>query len=328
MSRYIPLILGALLIVGLTIPQVMMTDRLSGTNVTAQQRAELLKLVPKDFGDWHGEDKPVDEIVRKTAGAIGYISRDYRNARTGERVDLWLIVGHSRDVSFHTPDVCYPASGMTARGKENALYPLVVQGLPDTPMWTNTFFKEDITGRRLVRVFWAWYNPKASEEEGAIAWEAPSNARWHFGNARALYKMYFTSEMRDPQETAEQSACVRFAREFLPEVDKALAAVYGNLNAQKAAEAAETTNSPASAKPSKPADANATESAAPSGEASPEAKSEDKADAGEKATAEGVYASGPVDANGNPAPAAEVPAKGRSEEIPGAATSAPAENAQ
>ena len=46
------------------------------------------------------------------------------------------------------------------------------------------------------------------------------------GNARALYKMYFTSEMRDPMETAEESACLRFAREFLPVVNKALAVVY------------------------------------------------------------------------------------------------------
>jgi hypothetical protein len=39
--------------------------------------------------------------------------------------------------------------------------------------------------------------------------------------------MYFTSEMRDPGETAEQSPCLRFAREFLPEVEKALGEVYG-----------------------------------------------------------------------------------------------------
>jgi hypothetical protein len=52
MTRYLPIILGIVLIVGLTIPQVVMTDRLAGANVTAEQRAELLKLVPKSFGDW------------------------------------------------------------------------------------------------------------------------------------------------------------------------------------------------------------------------------------------------------------------------------------
>ena len=238
MSRYIPLILGALLIVGLTIPQVMMTDRLSGTNVTAQQRAELLKLVPKDFGDWHGEDKPVDPLVQKSAGAVGAVSRNYRNARTGERVDLWLIVGHARDVAFHTPDICYPSSGFEARGKENAVYPLVMPGRPDTPMWTNTFFKEDVSGRTLLRVFWTWYNPEAEDHKDKVVWEAPKNARWFFGNTRALYKMYFTSEARDGLETADQSVCVRFAKDFLPEVDKALLAMYGKAPAEGSANAA------------------------------------------------------------------------------------------
>ena len=95
-----------------------------------------------------------------------------------------------------TPDVCYRGSGFEARGKENSLYPLVMLGMPDTPMWTNTFFKEDVSGRSLLRVFWTWYNPESADNEGKIVWEAPSNARFHFGNSRALYKMYFTSEMR------------------------------------------------------------------------------------------------------------------------------------
>lgn len=227
MARYFPILLGVALIVGLTIAQIQMTDRLSGSNVSAAQRAELLKKVPMDFGDWHGEDKPVDEKVRETAGAVGAVSRTYRNTRTGEKVDLWLIVGHAREVSFHTPDACYPASGFETRGKENALYPLSVPGLPDTPFWTNTFFKEDeVTGRGVIRVFWSWYNPESTENQGKVVWEAPPNARWHFGNTRSLYKMYFTSEMRDAMETAEQSACLHFARDFLPELDKALSEVH------------------------------------------------------------------------------------------------------
>ena len=92
--------------------------------------------------------------------------------------------------------------------------------------WTNTFFKEDFSGRQLIRVFWSWYDTESDEHEGEVVWEAPTNPRWYFGNTRALYKMYFTSEMRDPMETAEQSPCLQFAREFLPEVNKALSTVY------------------------------------------------------------------------------------------------------
>jgi hypothetical protein len=257
-------LIGVLLIVGLTIQEVRMTDRMSGTNVSADERAKLISSVPKDFGDWHGEDKPVDPTVQKVAGAIGAVSRTYRNSRTGERVDLWLIVGHSRDVAFHTPDVCYRGSGFEARGKENSTYNLVLTGLPDTPMWTNTFFKEDaLSGRSLIRVFWTWYNPESPENENKVEWEAPSNARFHFGNTRALYKMYFTSEMRDPMETAEQSSALRFAKDFLPEVDKALLDMHNQLHAGSTTDSTAKSPAAAATTPAEPTtDAAKTESAA------------------------------------------------------------------
>lgn len=236
MSRYLPIVLGVLVIVGLTIPQIRMSDRFASSNVSAEQRAKLLDNVPKKIGDWIGEDKPVDPTVKQTAGAVGAVSREYRNVRTNERVDLWLIVGHARAISSHTPNICYRASGFEMRAPENSLYPMEFEGVPKAPFWTNTFVKADVTGRRLVRVFWSWYNPEADENKGKVVWEAPGNARWHFGNTRSLYKMYFTSEMREPSETAEDSACRRFAREFMPIVNKALAEVYGGPDAAEAAE--------------------------------------------------------------------------------------------
>jgi hypothetical protein len=86
--------------------------------------------------------------------------------------------------------------------------------------WTNTFTKEDDTGRHIERVFWSWYRPRAEEP---VEWKAPEHPRIAFGNSRALYKMYFTNEMRDPAETTEQSPCIRFARDVLPIIDKAIA---------------------------------------------------------------------------------------------------------
>lgn len=235
MSRYIPIVAGVLLIVGLTIAQGIMTDRLAGANVSVEQRSELLKLVPMNFDDWEGEDKKVDEYVKEVAGSVGTaVSRSYRNSRTGERVDLWLIVGHARDISAHTPNICYPASGFVARSKENGLYPFVMEG-KEIPFLTNTFHKEDVTGRHLIRVFWTWFNSASEENDRKVVWEAPHNARYHFGNSRALFKMYFTNEMRDLQETAEQSASIHFARDFLPEVEKALAGVYDLNEGGKAA---------------------------------------------------------------------------------------------
>jgi hypothetical protein len=233
MWRYLPIATGIVVIVGLTIVEIRISDRFKASNVKAEQFAKLLDDIPMDIGDWHGQDLPVDEQVRRTAGAVGYVSRQYRNSRTQEEVNLWLIVGHARDVSSHTPEICYPSSGFTMRAPENSLHPFIVEGQPRADFYTNTFIKEDITGRQLVRVFWSWYRPN---EEGTVAWEAPEHPRWTFGNARALYKMYFSSVMRSPQETTEQSPCARFARDFLPVVNKALAAYGGGLPpAQKAA---------------------------------------------------------------------------------------------
>jgi hypothetical protein len=72
----------------------------------------------------------------------------------------------------------------------------------------------------VIRVFWSWFKPNSDH---TIKWEAPTNVRWTFGNARSLYKMYFTSVMKDIRETTDQSPCMKFAEQFMPVVDKALA---------------------------------------------------------------------------------------------------------
>ncbi len=271
MSRYLPIVVGVLLIVGLTIVQVRMTDRFSDTNITAKQQAELLKNVPMEVGDWRGTDMDVAENIKQTAGAVGVVSRRYRNTRTNEEVDLWLIVGHGRSVSAHTPDICYPSSGFSARATENSVHNMVMNDESTVPFLTNTFYREDhITGRQLYRVFWNWFNTEDEKHEGNVVWEAPTNARWHFGNTRALYKMYFTSVMRDHMETAEQSPAANFAKEFIPVVNQALSQVHMDepTNSASTDAAAELTTAEATEEPSEPVEP-ATESAAPAADAIP-----------------------------------------------------------
>lgn len=219
MFRQVPIILGVLALIGLTVAEARMSGRFEGSDITEEQFAELLKKVPKDIGDWHGTDQEVGEVERKTAGARGYLSREYKNAITGEAVGIWLIVGHSKDIMRHTPDVCYPSSGFIMRAPDNSLQSFVFDGQKMGDFFTNTFIKEDATGRQLKRVFWSWHKPS---EEGDVEWKAPKTVRWEFGNARSLYKLYFTSNMRDLRETTDDSSCMKFAKEFLPVVDKAL----------------------------------------------------------------------------------------------------------
>ena len=219
MIRQLPIILGVVALIGFTVAEARISGRFQGSNMTEEQFAALLKNVPLDIGEWHGTDLPVEEQVKMTAGARGYVSRSYKNAITGEVVTIWLIVGHAKDVVRHTPDVCYPSSGFTTRAPENSLQSFVFDGKSMGNFYTNTFIKEDSTGRQLVRVFWSWYKPS---DDGTVEWLAPKIVRWQFGNAPSLYKLYFTSNMRDLRETTEESMCMKFAKEFLPVVDKAL----------------------------------------------------------------------------------------------------------
>ena len=128
MMRQMPIILGVLALVGLTVAEARMSGRFEGSDITEEQFAAMLKNVPLDIGDWHGTDQPVGEIERQTAGARGYVSREYKNAITGEAVGIWLIVGHAKDIMRHTPDVCYPSSGFIMRAPENSLQSFVFDG--------------------------------------------------------------------------------------------------------------------------------------------------------------------------------------------------------
>jgi Protein of unknown function (DUF3485) len=220
MFRELPIILCVLAIVGLTYAESRIAGRFEGSDLTEEQFTALLKNVPEDIGDWHGEDLPVEEQVQKTTGARGYVSRAYRNSVTGDEVTLWLIVGHSKDICRHTPNICYPSQGFKPRADTDSHFSF--DGPVPTDFFTNTFIKEDASGRQVVRVFWSWYRPTS---DGVIRWEAPNNVRWQFGNSRTLYKMYFTSIMKDIGETTDQSPCTKFAEQFLPIVDNALSTV-------------------------------------------------------------------------------------------------------
>jgi hypothetical protein len=219
MMRQVPIILGVLALVGLTVAEARMSGRFEGSDMTEEQFAELLKNVPLEIGDWQGTDQPVGEIERQTAGARGYVSREYKNTITGESVGIWLIVGHAKDIMRHTPDICYPSSGFIMRAPENSLQSFVFDGQEMGEFFTNTFVKEDLSGRQLKRVFWSWHKPS---DDGTVEWKAPKIVRWEFGNARSLFKLYFTSNMRSLQETTDESSAMKFAKEFLPVVDRAL----------------------------------------------------------------------------------------------------------
>ncbi|MGI9458305.1 MAG: exosortase-associated EpsI family protein [Aeoliella sp.] len=226
MLKYLPFLVVGIFMVPLTVWQWDLMDWVWGDNLPALQCAYVLhKDVPMEFGDWVGEDQIVEEEIRTTAGADGYISRVYTNQRTQDQVSIWFIVGHFRQVARHTPNVCYRANGFE-QIENISNYKFVVEGQPDAEFRTSKFMRDQDGLRRFQRVFWAWWRPDPLEEgESAsdirVAWSAPEEPRVGFGYCRALYKLYFTASTNESELPAE-SICNQFAKEFIPIVDETI----------------------------------------------------------------------------------------------------------
>lgn len=242
----IPAGVAIVLIVTMTLLEARVSDRFTTSSMQAADFVERFENVPREFGNWRGVDQDVDEQVKQTAGAVGHVSRQYTNTETGDRVDLWLIVGHARDIVRHTPNICYASSGFR-QVVSTTRFPFDVPGM-DAEFRTAQFSKEDVHGRSRVRVFWGWNG----NEPGKQKWEGPDGARMYYGNNRALYKMYFTAPVMDDEEQASDSIAYQFGREILPLINQAL------FPEEASGAAPEIEEPPVSAQPSEDAAAEAT----------------------------------------------------------------------
>lgn len=215
----IPATLGLISILGISLYEnLKIKDRWGEPTVKAEQLAERFSNVPMEIGDWKGQDMPVDEVTRKTAGAVGYVSRIYKNEVTDKYVELWLIVGHSRDITRHTPDICRVSQGYRPISSQLRHKIDLDNGEP-AEFFTAKYEKEDAVSRYVDRVFWTFNHPDMNK------WEAPEGSqgpRWHYGLSRALYKLYFTSRVDHDEQTIEDSVALEFAEVMLPAIDKAL----------------------------------------------------------------------------------------------------------
>jgi hypothetical protein len=229
---YAPAALAIVAIVGLTVPQAKFTNRFTSGSISAEEFGKRFAKVPMTVGNWVGTDVEVDKATLEQAGAVNYVSRKYLNTETKQSVDLWLIVGHSRDICRHTPDICYPSQGFAQLGERVRWdFEDETSGGDPPTFFTAKFRNEDNAGSTEKRVFWAWNG----NTEGQDRWDAPEPKTWfdwlpfkstgpkvYYGNNPELYKLYFTAQMGDPDEDVADNVCNEFAELMLPQIDRAL----------------------------------------------------------------------------------------------------------
>lgn len=73
-----------------------------------------LASVPKELGDWVGEDLEVDPDVFRESQADDFLNRAYENpSRPGVRFRLWVNYSRVGNNLRHTPEICLPSGGWT-----------------------------------------------------------------------------------------------------------------------------------------------------------------------------------------------------------------------
>lgn len=215
MNRHLPLIVpaavGGVLIIATSVVQGIWTDRWTPTySEELDAYANALRKVPKVLanGEWEMQDTTeMDPREREAAGAVGDLSRTYRNPHTQEVVNVYMICGPSRSVAIHTPDKCYTNSGFRMEDKIQR-FTIPFAGT-SSEFRTAMFIKEDTTSSQPLRVFWAW------NSDGT--WEAPEYPRMKYGGRTPLNKIYLITR-GSPTESVDDSPAKDFAQEFLPVV--------------------------------------------------------------------------------------------------------------
>jgi hypothetical protein len=85
--------------------------------VTKIERPALLRplsSVPKELGDWVGEDLDVDRDVFRESQADDFLNRAYESrSRPGVRFRLWINYSRTGNNLRHSPEICLPSGGWT-----------------------------------------------------------------------------------------------------------------------------------------------------------------------------------------------------------------------
>jgi Protein of unknown function (DUF3485) len=210
--RAIPIFVFVALVVGAGAAHGLRTDRWSRSEDLRQAVAHLDR-VPKQVGDWRGEDIEQNEDDAESmarAGILGHVQRRYVNRTTGQQLSVLLVCGRGGPISAHTPDVCYTGIGYKeVRAKQRV-------GLTAGPdkFWAAHFAKPNAVVPKRLEIYWAWSRPGAE-------WAAPDNERAAFARHPAVFKLYVVREAA--LATRPDDDGVRdFTARLLPELRTAL----------------------------------------------------------------------------------------------------------
>jgi hypothetical protein len=222
MSRLVPILASVVIVLAYGLAEGYWTDRWA-LSVELEQAPSRLAAIPRDVGEWQGEDQELDPRQARQAELRGSLMRRYSNRRTAEVLNVLLVCGRPGPIAVHSPEVCLGGSGFQLKGKP-ARREIAATGLPgNDTFWVGNFHKPGAAIVESFEMYWSWNT--------ADHWNAVEKPRLFFAPKRVLYKLYVSRALsRSNRSGAEKEEAAapepgpveEFLRVFLPEVKPVL----------------------------------------------------------------------------------------------------------
>ncbi len=237
-------ILAASCLVVLTVLSGVIHGRLTNrfaAPAEAQAAAGRLKEVPEQFGHWRCDTHvEMPETVIQMLQTEDYLARQYVNQRTGEVVELSVILGPPGPVAEHTAEICISsrayrllgprrkvalaaggAAGLAGNGRQHS---------PPDELWV-VDFRGNSPPAHVLRVYYGWSTGRQwTAPPPGFVWDWKAfrfrGARAVFSAEPYLYKIQASASMLEVPDTAADQpgddVVRQFLEDFLPVLDNYL----------------------------------------------------------------------------------------------------------
>lgn len=203
------ILLAAVLLLGGWLGQTLLERHVTAAGPLPElPLAQPLAMLPLTLGDWHGQDRPIDDP--KLLIGDERLSRTYTHQARGQQVSLWIVYSKEGEDRGHHPEVCMAVAGRAEDTTERAELP--VPGHP-APVQQYRF---GAPGEQ-TWVFY-WHYTLLPEKAAALSDLQRFYQRLHKRPSSA------TLEVFSPENTPED---VEYAREFVALVDAAVQSQVG-----------------------------------------------------------------------------------------------------
>ena len=178
-----------------------------------------LKELPRKVGDWHvveGSETILDPLTTRITGSTDYVIWKYVNEMTGPALSVLVLYGPAEPVVPHTPQVCYPATGHRAVG--GPVDKPIKIGEHEVATFRSAVFLKSV-GREMAQS--VVYHSFLLDG----IWSPTIANRKFPRKSPGIFKIQIQRRgMPNEQSEGDNEPIERFLQEFLPVVEKKIAA--------------------------------------------------------------------------------------------------------